>query len=788
MSLLLHPMNPQRKMSVRQIKCLSTPPKLDPSIPILHYLTVLKSISNHAHQLSEQSYSLFLQDNFLFGGSSLLTPVSAPDPITSSSSSSRIRVTVSDDVHDRLAMSMVLAMRFIKVALVFLPKLPTFRRHLHSAALKPFEAEAACFLKQIHQYCESGTKMYLLARSTTKIPTTTTDTVVEQLSQSTATTTTTSTTDTTLAPTRPNAFSSTDALHSPSPIPSPSDSRGCASIDSVATAELVHKPKLPDDGEDLERAKELARIDRAVDDRLRKVDAELEKSTMLFRGRSSRSTSLQRYAKGQRDSKMENINSSNDNDYDHDIDNDSEYDNRSRCDLMDQRLLMRFESFEKTTNRTMPDQYYALRSNLAPQGQGLPSSSSSSTPSAPLSPSPSRPSPSLMPVPLSSPLPSRRPLCLTSEHPTVPQNTIPRQSKVKSMIHEMNRRSILELNAPTSTTPGKMDDSALKRLSVGSYVGGQLQSTGHVQASRPAPLQASQVGRGAMKNGLSEPGMERTIPPTQFTYSTRVKRLDHDNSKVVAWLGSTAFTGLSNDQQQDHDGYEYEDIVEDDDEGSFKGLIRVPTQSSVVSSPSHGSKASLSNTWQPLCASASSDTRRPNVGMNEGDSQEDDSDNEPLQYLDVYSPEKGAETKGQLVPLPRCGGTAMSIIDQLTHDHHLCTSSRNSSASCSRTSVDILDRTTGLGSSSHDLESEQVRTGLEPLEGRYPWSREMVGSSTANGPPPKDNRTMSVASTTPTTFIQQPWSSPSPPLHASKLSPTSTGSTSSLHFPTPYPN
>ncbi|KAF9359749.1 hypothetical protein BGX26_011522 [Mortierella sp. AD094] len=64
---------------------------------------------------------------------------------------------------DHLDMSMTLALRFCKVTLVLLPKLPSFQRRIHRAILRFIEQEASVFLEQLQRYCDGGTIAYWLA-------------------------------------------------------------------------------------------------------------------------------------------------------------------------------------------------------------------------------------------------------------------------------------------------------------------------------------------------------------------------------------------------------------------------------------------------------------------------------------------------------------------------------------------------------------------------------------------------------------------------------------------------
>ncbi|KAG0206349.1 hypothetical protein BGX28_002203 [Mortierella sp. GBA30] len=131
-----------------QLDFLSTPPAFDPKIPFLHYLPILAEISQRVQNLQKLSHSQFVAFN-----PNLAVPLSL--------FANRPTLKINTQIEELLSLSMILAFRLCKVTLVMLPKLPSFRRPFHNAALKPFEYEAARYLKQIQQYCSHGPLAYL---------------------------------------------------------------------------------------------------------------------------------------------------------------------------------------------------------------------------------------------------------------------------------------------------------------------------------------------------------------------------------------------------------------------------------------------------------------------------------------------------------------------------------------------------------------------------------------------------------------------------------------------------
>ncbi|KAF9114600.1 hypothetical protein BGX27_010356 [Mortierella sp. AM989] len=138
-------------MSLLRVDVLSTPPELDLSIPITQYLSVLKTISQHIHHLQQKARSLILTDNTEMVASELTeAPTSSLVPHTKA-------LKLAEDLLD---MSMVLALRFCKVRLVLLSRLPSFQQRFHRVILGFFENEASSFMKQLQGYCNGGTLDY----------------------------------------------------------------------------------------------------------------------------------------------------------------------------------------------------------------------------------------------------------------------------------------------------------------------------------------------------------------------------------------------------------------------------------------------------------------------------------------------------------------------------------------------------------------------------------------------------------------------------------------------------
>jgi len=135
-----------------RLHVLSTLPALDPKTPFTQHLDLLKTTSRLAHKLEQQSYRTFL----------LLS--NRPTPSSTSVDEHGQSSVVLSNAEGLLEMSMALAFKFCKIALVLLPPLPTYQRRLYRALLRRLEAEAGAFLIQIHQFCQDGAHGYWHSR------------------------------------------------------------------------------------------------------------------------------------------------------------------------------------------------------------------------------------------------------------------------------------------------------------------------------------------------------------------------------------------------------------------------------------------------------------------------------------------------------------------------------------------------------------------------------------------------------------------------------------------------
>ncbi|KAF9984531.1 hypothetical protein BGZ65_000214 [Modicella reniformis] len=131
-----------------RLNILSTFPELDPLVPLVKYLELLKTISCHVHQLEQWSYSLLSASDRHQPHSSLSVDECEQSP------------ELFRKAEEFLETSMVLALKFCKVTLVRLPQHPAYRRRVHGASLKRFEEEAANFLDKIQRFCQNGTQGY----------------------------------------------------------------------------------------------------------------------------------------------------------------------------------------------------------------------------------------------------------------------------------------------------------------------------------------------------------------------------------------------------------------------------------------------------------------------------------------------------------------------------------------------------------------------------------------------------------------------------------------------------
>ncbi|KAF9174216.1 hypothetical protein BGX20_000513 [Mortierella sp. AD010] len=131
-------------MQAQRLDILSTPPELDPSIPLIQYLSILKTISRRVHNLQEKAHKIIVENN--------------PQSLASSISSESTKIPKLAE--DYLDMSMILALRFCKVTFVLLPRFHPFQRRIHGAILRFIEQEASVFLEQLQKYCSGGTIAY----------------------------------------------------------------------------------------------------------------------------------------------------------------------------------------------------------------------------------------------------------------------------------------------------------------------------------------------------------------------------------------------------------------------------------------------------------------------------------------------------------------------------------------------------------------------------------------------------------------------------------------------------
>ncbi|KAF8984481.1 hypothetical protein BGZ46_007945 [Entomortierella lignicola] len=131
-------------MSLQRLDIFSTPPELDPSIPLIHYLSILNITSKHIHYLQEKSYNLLSDSNIQLKASSL-----------SLNSTEMLK-----SAKDYLDMSMTLALRFCKALLFLLPQLPSHQRYIYRIWLRSLEQKASDYVDLLRIYNSDGAMGY----------------------------------------------------------------------------------------------------------------------------------------------------------------------------------------------------------------------------------------------------------------------------------------------------------------------------------------------------------------------------------------------------------------------------------------------------------------------------------------------------------------------------------------------------------------------------------------------------------------------------------------------------